>query len=122
MSVLRSTIPLILLAAVIATLSGCQPASTQHTAGHETGPAVEANLAKLPPEDRPLAEAQGYCAVESKERLGSMGVPIKVMVKDQPVFVCCKGCEKRAVKDADATLARVAGLKQKVAAEKAATP
>ena len=25
-----------------------------------------------------------------------MGKPIKVMVKDQSVFVCCQGCEKAA--------------------------
>ncbi len=104
---------------------GCQPATKSPPPAATAGPAsaeVLANLAKLSPEDRALADAQGYCSVQPEERLGSMGVPIKVMVKDQPVFVCCKGCEKKAVRDADATLAQVADLKAKVASEKAAQP
>src|SRR5438105_2693824 len=52
---------------------------------------VKANLAKLSPEDRKLAEKQRYCAVEGDEsRLGAMGPPVKVMVKGKPVFICCK--------------------------------
>jgi hypothetical protein len=79
---------------------------------------IKANLAKLSPEDRKLALAQKYCAVEDDNRLGEMGVPIKLMVKDQPVFICCKGCKKEAEKDADKTLAKVKELKAKAAKEK----
>src|SRR5579862_6746350 len=53
------------------------------------------NLVRLDPADRKLAEAQKFCAVENENRLGSMGVPIKLLVKDQPVFLCCKGCQKK---------------------------
>ena len=76
----------------------------------------KANFAKLNDEDRPLAEAQGYCAVTT-EPLGSMGLPIKLVVNEQPVFVCCKGCEKKAKSNPDKTLAKVEELKAKVKKE-----
>jgi hypothetical protein len=50
-------------------------------------------------DDRKLAEEQKFCAIENDNRLGSMGTPVKVMVKDQPVFLCCKGCQKKALSD-----------------------
>ena len=65
-----------------------------------------------------LAEAQGYCVV-TNDALGSMGPPIKVMVKDQAVFVCCKGCEKKATADPEKTLAKVTTLRAKVKSEQA---
>ena len=67
---------------------------------------IKANLAKLSPEDRKLAEAQKVC-VESDEPLGGMGVPVKIMVKDQPVFLCCNSCKSGALKDPDKTLAKL---------------
>lgn len=76
----------------------------------------QANFAKLSDADRALAEAQGYCAVTA-EPLGSMGPPIQLIVNEQPVFVCCKGCEKKAKSDPEKTLAKVAELKAKVQAE-----
>jgi uncharacterized protein (TIGR03000 family) len=74
---------------------------------------VAANLAKLDPEDRKAAEAQRFCAVQEGIRLGSMGVPVKVTVKGQPVFLCCEGCEERAKADPDKTLDTVKKLKAK---------
>ena len=74
---------------------------------------IKANLAKLSPEDRKLAEEQKFCVVESDTRLGAVGVPLKIMVKDQPVFLCCKNCVKEAQADADKTLAKVKELKAK---------
>jgi uncharacterized protein (TIGR03000 family) len=76
---------------------------------------VEANLAKLSPEDRKLAEAQKFCVVENDTRLGAVGVPLKVMVKDKPVFVCCEACLKQAKADPDKTLSKVKELKAKAA-------
>jgi Cu/Ag efflux protein CusF len=73
---------------------------------------IAANLAKLSPEDLKLAEAQKMCPVED-EPLGSMGVPQKIVLKGEPVFVCCKGCLKDIEKDADKILAKVAELKKK---------
>jgi Cu(I)/Ag(I) efflux system membrane fusion protein len=77
---------------------------------------VKAVLAKLSPADRRLAEAQGFCAVLEDSRLGSMGPPVKVLVKGQPVFLCCKGCAGEARDHPDQTLARVAELKAKAKA------
>lgn len=42
-----------------------------------------------------------------------MGTPVKVMVKEQPVFLCCKGCRRKALADPDRTLAKVDELKAK---------
>lgn len=73
------------------------------------------------PDDAALIAAQGYCPVMPDTKLGEMGAPFKVMVtgKDggaQPVFLCCKGCQRKAIADPDKTLARVRELK--VAVEK----
>jgi hypothetical protein len=74
---------------------------------------IEAARAKLSAEDRALVDEQDYCAVMTKQKLGSMGVPMKVMVKGQPVFLCCKGCKSEAEDDPDQTLKTVAELKAK---------
>jgi hypothetical protein len=76
---------------------------------------IQAALAKLGPEDRKLAEEQKFCAVENDNRLGEMGTPVKVMVRDQPVFLCCKSCKEEALADPDKTLAKVKELKAKAA-------
>ncbi len=80
---------------------------------------IQAERAKLSPEDQRLVAEQEFCAVNTKGRLGSMGAPVKVSVKGQPVFLCCKSCQKEALADPDKTLARVEELKAKV---KAGTP
>lgn len=61
-------------------------------------------LARLSPEDRALAEAQKFCPVLRDSRLGSMGTPIKLTIDDRPFFICCQGCEKRALANPEATL------------------
>jgi len=75
-----------------------------HDHGDEAGGAAGTDeakgLAELAPEDRALAEAQETCPV-SGEPLGSMGAPIKVMVKDRPVFLCCESCRKKLLADPD---------------------
>jgi hypothetical protein len=84
-------------------------------AGGSKSAKIKAMLAKLSPEDRRLAEEQGYCP-ETEQALGTMGVPLKVTVKGQTVFLCCKSCEGDAREHADQTLAKVAELKAKVKA------
>ncbi len=74
---------------------------------------IQSALADLSPEDRRLADEQKYCPVMPDARLGSMGPPFKITVKDQPVFLCCKTCRKRALKDPDKILAKVKELKAK---------
>ena len=54
---------------------------------------------------------KGGTTVSSKK----VGTPVKVMVKDQPVFLCCKSCRKKALADPDKTLAKVKQLKEKAA-------
>jgi hypothetical protein len=76
---------------------------------------IQKNLAKLSPEDRKAAEAQKYCVIEEEDRLGAMGAPVKITVKGQPVFLCCKNCIKQAEKDPDKTLAKLKELKEKAA-------
>jgi RND family efflux transporter MFP subunit len=49
---------------------------------------VKASIAKLPKEDQQMAAAQQYCPVNQGTRLGSMGPPVKVMIKGKPVFLC----------------------------------
>ena len=83
---------------------------------------VIAEREKLDPADRALVEAQQWCVISSDEHLGSMGPPLKLDIKGQPVFVCCKGCQRKAESDPDKTLAKVAELKAKAKAEKVGTP
>ena len=78
---------------------------------------IRANLAKLPEKDRKLAEAQKWCAVETDDRLGAMGAPVKILIQDQPVFLCCKGCIAQAQNNPDRTLARAKELQAKAKAE-----
>jgi Cu(I)/Ag(I) efflux system membrane fusion protein len=73
--------------------------------------AIQAALAQLSPADRRLAEAQRFCAVRGNSRLGSMDVPFKVMIRGEPVFLCCDACADRAQANADATLATVRKLR-----------
>lgn len=85
---------------------------------------IQAALAELSSEDRRLAEAQRFCPIMADNRLGSMGVPFKVLIEDDErqahaVFLCCKGCRKKALADTDKTLTKVAKLKAK---SKAAAP
>jgi hypothetical protein len=71
---------------------------------HSTGPELSAA-------DQALADVQGLCPV-SDEELGTMGPPIKLTVKGEPLFICCKGCEKKVNADPDKYLAKVAQLKK----------
>ena len=79
----------------------------------ETAPQIRAALEKLEPEDRKLAEAQQWCAVQNEKPLGTMGKPFKVMLKEQPVFLCCESCKDKAEANPEKTLAKVEELKAK---------
>jgi hypothetical protein len=81
--------------------------------GHATDAEIKATREKLSAEDRALVEAQEWCAIMPDDRLGCMGAPIKLMIKGQPVFLCCKGCEKEARADEDKTLAKAEAMKAK---------
>jgi hypothetical protein len=72
---------------------------------------LHAALAKLAPADRALAEKQQFCPILKNSRLGSMGTPVKLMIEDQPVFVCCPGCKPKALADPQVTLKTVEELR-----------
>lgn len=74
---------------------------------------IQANLAKLSDEDRRLAEQQRECVILAGSRLGSMGVPRKLMIEGTPVYICCGGCEKAAITKPQAALKRLDDLKSK---------
>jgi uncharacterized protein (TIGR03000 family) len=75
--------------------------------------AMAANLSRLGAEDRKLAEAQRFCAVQNGVPLGTMGTPLKIMLKGTPVFLCCEACKGRAEKDANQTISRAKELRAK---------
>jgi hypothetical protein len=90
--------------------SGAQPGAAAEASGttdrSEADPEFQEQLAKLSDEDRALAEKQRICPV-SDEPLGSMGVPVKVTVKGQDVFLCCAGCKDAIEENPDEYLAKV---------------
>jgi YHS domain-containing protein len=62
--------------------------------------------------DQAMIEAQQVCPVTGAS-LGSMGKPIKVTVKGETVFLCCRGCEQAIRKDPDKYLAKLSTAGQK---------
>jgi hypothetical protein len=78
----------------------------------DTTSKIAAAMAKLPARDRALAEAQALCPVLDESPLGAMGVPVKVNVHGEDVFVCCPSCVKQASAEPQKTLERVAELKE----------
>jgi hypothetical protein len=83
------------------------------TALSEKEAKIQGALAGLnPPEDRRLAEAQKFCAVQNSNRLGSMGTPVKLTLEGQPVFLCCDGCKEAAKADSKKALAKAEQLKK----------
>jgi hypothetical protein len=79
---------------------------------------IKAALAKLSEEDRSLVHAQRFCPILTSNLLGSMGPPVKLMIDGQLVFLCCSGCKQKALDNPQETLAKVAELKKKSAAER----
>ncbi len=91
---------------VVVSFAGCadSPAPTANqpsTGGPETTAAVT-----LSAEDQALADKQKVCVVGG-EALGSMGTPIKMMVGDRAVFLCCEGCRGAVEKDPEKYLAKL---------------
>ena len=118
-----STILLSIAATMIAGCSGTSPAPTQtgdanlssdsndHD-GHDHGTPgsdmekMNAELAKLSPEDAASAQKQHFCPV-SGEMLGSMGAPIKIDVKGETFWICCDHCKQKVLDNPDEYLAKI---------------
>jgi uncharacterized protein (TIGR02231 family) len=79
---------------------------------------IRTMMEKLSPEDRKLAEAQVFCAIDQDSPLGTMGPIHKVMIKGQPVFLCCKGCEAEAKAHPDEALLQFQQLMKRVNAKR----
>ncbi len=97
--------------------SSAPAAATPNPIGPETPPAAAAtpedikNINQLPEADRVLALAQGICPI-TRSPLGEMGVPIKITLRGQTVFLCCQGCIGKAKREPDATLKVLDELKK----------
>jgi|SRR5579875_1946557 len=111
--VMLRIVPLTLLALGCTAQNSPPPQQDQKAQVQDKEAKIQASLNKLDPADQKLAQEQKYCAVETENRLGAMGTPIKVIIKDQPVFLCCTSCEKAARKDPDRTLATAQKLKSR---------
>ena len=81
------------------TQSSGQPAATT-TAKITVSTSTQADAAAI--------AAQKTCPVMD-EPLGGMGIPIKVMVGDKPIYLCCKGCIKKIQAEPAKYLAMVYG-------------
>jgi uncharacterized protein (TIGR02231 family) len=102
------------------TISDLQSAATSTNPGagqlalEPVTPAEQARIneaiAKLSPADQALARAQLVCAIDQDTRLGSLGDIRKIMVKNQPIFFCCKGCEAEGKAHPEETLLKVQNL------------
>ncbi len=96
----------------LATVEGLKKgAAPPPTAADKKAAKIKAKLAELSDDDRKLAEEQKYCPVDPDNVLGTMGKPVKVMIRDRPVFLCCPLCVEEAKANPDKTLAKVKELK-----------
>jgi hypothetical protein len=89
-------------------------ATARPSTPEDTPSKIAAALAKLSAADRAIAVAQRSCPVLDESPLGAMGVPVKVTIDGQDVFVCCESCIKAATKEPEKTLRRVVELKDQV--------
>lgn len=100
---------LFVLLAIGVYLGGCGKAAERAPARHGAAAQAEAQgkqSAAFSAEERALIQKQKTCPV-SGEPLGSMGEPVKVVVRGRTVFLCCPGCEEKIQKDPDKYLAKL---------------
>ena len=87
-----------------------QDARSQHPGSENGSPVVAAGdaspLAAAKQTDKELIEKQKTCPV-TDQPLGSMGTPVKVVVKGRTVFLCCAGCKKKLSADPDKYLKKL---------------
>ena len=94
---------------VVIVLSGCAPApdASPTATTPATDPASKNQTTEqvsLSAEDQALADKQQKCPIGGTP-LGDHGTPIKVMVGDRPVFICCEGCRQPLLDDPEKHLA-----------------
>lgn len=88
------------------------PITVRPTTPEDKDTKVAAAMGRLSPADRKLAEVQTWCPVQ-RDRLGVMGVPVKVKTPDgRPLFVCCAECRAEAEANPAEMFNRVEELKR----------
>ena len=92
--------------------SGSGSSTVRPSTPEDSEATITQALARLSADDRKIAEKQKFCPILSDNKLGAMGVPVKVMLENEPVFLCCEGCKKQAQEHPQETLANVAKLKE----------
>lgn len=91
-----STLALLPLAAMTAVL----------VAGPAQRAQAAATAATTVTDDAAAIAKQKICPV-TDQPLGSMGPPVKVVVKGRTVFLCCAGCKKKLLADPDKYLKKL---------------
>jgi membrane fusion protein, copper/silver efflux system len=95
-----------------ASLSTSSPASQAATSVATSEPpsandaAIRVALDKLSPAERTSAERQKRCPI-TRMALGSMGIPVKIEIRGQTVWLCCASCEAEASKDPEKTIEKL---------------
>jgi multidrug efflux pump subunit AcrA (membrane-fusion protein) len=80
-------------------------------AGHSSVAIRPSTPPQISDADQKLIDEQRVCP-ETGNKLGSMGTPFKLMIKNTPVFLCCDGCEDEAKAHETQTLVKVQSLKE----------
>jgi YHS domain-containing protein len=106
-----STLAIALFGLVGSSLAaGGQNASWKDTGPQNDSPVVASGdaspLAAAKQSDKELIEKQKTCPV-TDQPLGSMGKPVKVVVKGRTVFLCCAGCKKKLLANPDKYLKKL---------------
>jgi hypothetical protein len=95
-------------------LTGCSSQPTANSSPESNGQPAQVSssdrlpegLAKSTDADRAAALQQEVCPVTGA-KLGSMGMPLKINVGDQEVFLCCDGCEEQIRSEPEKYLAKL---------------
>jgi hypothetical protein len=72
---------------------------------------IAVKLVSTQASDSPLINKQAKCPVMDLT-LGKMGQPVKMLLDEKPVFLCCKGCIRKVEKAPEQYLAKVYGQPQ----------
>ena len=91
---------------MLASVAGCSSTRGCRSCNKAVAPATVIAPTPLPVASTQRFGGQTRCPVTG-EVLGSMGDPVAVTVGGRAVYVCCRGCAKRAEADPIKTLAVV---------------
>ena len=88
-----------------------EPEASFEQAFFLTRPPMPVTLAGLSAADRQPVAQQGICPV-TETPLGDHGDPIKLVLNNQPVYVCCEGCIQRVQNDPHGYVQKTAHILQ----------